>query len=182
MISISKKTVVIFTACLFVMILFFKNTNKNTKDGSAEEAEASQFLQNILSNNNEPDEKKKQHILHALQSEMMCSDYKPNPFDPALINLMKDFGKHECHNTNELKLTSKGNDLVEVSAYKLNFVNSMGIKVKNDAFELSEKKQVTKPEFPETILQIGKCYISCFNANFLVQSLTTNNFVPISSV
>ena len=71
---------------------------------------------------------------HDLKNEMLCSDYKPpDPFKTALTNIMKDFGKHECDNANDLKLKSKGNDLVEVSAYKLNFVDLIGIKTKNDA-------------------------------------------------
>ena len=152
MISISKKIVAVFTTCLFVVILFYNNINK--EDGSTKEA--TEFLQEIISNNNQ------KTILHqALESEMLCSDYKPpDPFKTALTNLMKDFGKHECNNANDLKLKSKGNDLVEVSAYKLNFVDLIGIKMKKDAYELSEKKQVTKPEFPDTVLQRGNIIVA----------------------
>ena len=150
MISISKKIVAVFTTCLFVVILFYNNANK--EDGSTKEA--TEFLQDIISNNNQ------QTILHqAFKMEMLCSDYKPDPFKPALTNLMKNFGKHECNNLNDLKLKSKGNDLVEVSAYKLNFVDLIGIKMKNDDYELSKKKQVTKPDFPEILLHLGKSYL-----------------------
>ena len=163
MFSISKKVIVFFAACFFLLTLLFNSANK---EETSKSSVGKELLNSIRLYKNRLDEESK-----GVGSEMLCSEIEHNPVDSTLKNLMKDFGEHECHGPNGLSLTSKGNNLVEVSAYQLNFVNLIAIQKKGDTFELGKKKLVTKLEFPDTVLN-NSTYklINWFSYNYFIKN------------
>ena len=145
MISLNKRMIAIMAFCLMIVLYLLR---KQDGDGTGSIVDKIVFMDKGSGKHSETVENPK-----VVSGELLCKDLKINPFSNEMLNLMKDFGDHECNPPNELKAEMKGNKL-SATAYKLNFISSTEITKEGKSFKLGDKTAMTKPK-SNPVIQAG---------------------------
>ncbi|XP_066913439.1 uncharacterized protein [Clytia hemisphaerica] len=148
MISLNKRMIAFIAFCLLIVVYFLRG-----KDGNGTGSIVDRI---VFMDKNKDGEKHSKTIRNKpkiVSGDIQCKNLKINPFADEMMNLMKDFGKHECDPPNELTTERKGSTL-SVTAYKLNFISTTEVIKEGKSFKLGDKKTMTKPK-SNPVIQAG---------------------------